>query len=159
MKIKLAENKRLISEDKARAAAKRILSVSDESRISVELCYKKMYFLKMLALAARTPFPPKKVPYVLFFDSRIGVGGPTPGVPEYKMTEVPDEAVYPDVYDRKGFEAKYDELINKFILKQYLLKRPELKKEGSDEIYLPYYKCTYNGREVFINAGTGKKNL
>ena len=99
------------------------------------------------------------LPIVLFFDSRLGVGGPTPGVPEYKMIGVPDEAVYPDSYDRKGFEAKQDELINKFILKQYLLKRPELKKEGSDEIYLPYYKCSYNSREVFINAATGKKNL
>ena len=159
MKINLAVNKRLIPEDKARAKSKRRLGAMNESSIDVSLCYKKMYFLKVMAYASRVPFPPKKRPYVVFYDSYLSLSGATYGVPEYEKKSVPDNAIIPDKVTLDSFKQLQDSIIEQRVLKQYLLKRPEIKVEGIEEIYLPYYKCTFNGRENFVNAATGKHSL
>lgn len=159
MKINLAINKRLIPEDKARAKAKRRLGAMDPNSVTATLCYKKLYFLKVMAYASRVPFPPKKRPYVVFFDSYLSLNGVTYGVPEYEKKNVPDSAVLPDKVTRESFEQQQNYIIEQRVLKQYLLKRPEIKVEGIEEIYLPYYKCTFNGKVTFINAATGKHSL
>jgi len=159
MKINLALNSRLISEDKAREKARRKLGAMNTSSVRSGLCYKKMYFMKVMAYASRVPFPPKKRPYVIFYDSYLSLGGMTYGVPEYEKKIVNDDLIVQDKVTRDSFEDQKDNFIERFILKQYLLKRPDIKVEGIEEIYLPYYRCTFNGREVYINAATGKSSL
>ena len=141
------------------AGAKTADAAAPAETVEINLCYKKIYFLKVLALASRVPFPPKKVPYVIFYDPETREGGITYEVPESEQIEVDEQLVRQTEFSLEDFEKEQPALIEKYILKQYLLKRPEIELRGSDELYLPYYSCRFEGQEILFNAATGHINI
>lgn len=165
MKIRIAKNERLISEEKAAGIANR-----RAHRLGIEpmvqkprLCYKKMYFVKILALASRVPFKPKKTDYTMFYDSVTDTAGLTEYVPAAEETEVDEPYVLKPLYDLDAFNRRQDEFMERYLLRGYLLKRPELKIMGVEEVYLPYWVCRFppNRKKdgLLINAATGRVNI
>ena len=163
MKINIAANKRLIPQERAAKAASRRarrMGVPEGVQPRVELGYKKLYFCKILALAARTPFPPKKIDYTLFYDPVMNQGGLTESVPAAQAQEVDEQLILPEKYTLETFEAQKKDFVEKYILRAYLLKRPELQDRGIEEVYLPYWVCTFSSKvEILVNAATGRVNI
>ncbi len=128
----------------------------------LQLMYKPFYFLKILAKASRCPFKPKRVGYVVYFDAVLGRGGLTDGVPRWDTVDVEDSLLWEAACSPESFRSRQAELLEKFVLRRYLLKRPELRCEGEETVYLPYQLCTYadQGREyrIVLNAETGNVN-
>lgn len=165
MEISVAKNAKLVSKERAMALAKKKalrLKISPEIT-EMELCYKKIYFLKIIAYAARTPFKPKKTGYVIYYDSLLDKGGLTDSMPETAVMTVADELVLDSWYSLEDFLNKKDGYIEKFILKRYMLKRPDLEEMGIEEIYLPYWYCDFapnsKAEYLLINAATGKYEI
>lgn len=163
MRINVAANKRLIPQARAaRTAARqaRRLGVPTGVQPEVELAYKKLYFCKILALAARTPFPPKKIGYTLFYDPVMDQGGLTESIPATQAEDVDEERIVPEKYTLETFEVQKADFVEKYILRSYLLKRPELHDQGIEEVYLPYWVCTYSPNvQILVNAATGRANI
>lgn len=165
VKIKVAFNKKLIPKEQAMGLAKkRTRRLRIEPKVlKAELCYKKLYFIKIMAYAARTPFKPKKIGYVLYYDSVVGKGGLTENVPETNIMTVSEDIVFKSVYTFEDLQKKKADLIEKFVLKNYLLKRPDLEEIEIEEVYLPYWSCEFvpNDKQesILINAATGKYNI
>lgn len=165
MEIRVATNNKLIPKERVIALAeKKARSLKIEPLIrEAELCYKKLYFIKIMAYAARTPFKPKKTGYILYYDSIMNSGGRTGSVPEANLIQVSDSLVIDSVYNLNDLHKEKANYIEKFILKNYMLKRPELEEVGIEEIYLPYWKCIFTPNDkqesVLINAATGKYNI
>lgn len=163
MEIKLAVNKRLISKTRAaKTAARRArrMGISKDVQPQVELGYKKLYFCKILALAARVPLPPKKVPYTLFYDPVLNQGGLTESIPRADVQEVDEALILPEVHTLETFEEQKADFAEKYILRAYLLKRPELQYQGLESVYLPYWVCTYAPNvQILVNAATGRSNI
>lgn len=161
MTIPIAKETRYLSEKRIRRiAAGKAGSLFAPARVEgLRLWYKRFYFAKFLALAARTPFPPKRIGYVLFYDAHSGEGGLTNGVPVWAEKETDPEAVLPEAYSREDFLSRQGALVEKHILRQYLLKRPDLKLEGIETVYLPYYECDCDAggirKKIFVNAASG----
>lgn len=165
MDIKVADNKKLISKERAISLAEkkaRRLRI-EPTVVEAEVCYKKMYFLRIMAYAARTPFKPKKTGYVVYYDSVMDKGGLTAYVPETKVIKVANDVVFESEYTLEDLQEKKAGFIEKFILKNYLLKRPDLEEMGTEEVYLPYWTCKFapNDKQegILINAATGKCNI
>ncbi len=165
MEIKVAVNKKLISRERATALAEkkaRRLKI-EPIVVKAELCYKKIYFIKMMAYAARTPFKPKKTGYVVYYDSVMDKGGLTANIPETNIMTVSDDIVFESVHTLEDLQEKKADFIEKFILKNYLLKRPDLEEIGIEEVHLPYWSCKFvpNDKQegILINAATGKYNI
>lgn len=162
-KINVAVNKRLIEEARAvKTAVRRAkrMGVSTDRPPEVMLGYKKLYFNKILGLAARTPFPPKKVYYTMFYDPVMNQGGLTESIPKAEICEVENGRIVSEKYTLADFESQKARLIEKFILRTYLLKRPELQDQGMEEVYLPYWVCTFSPDcQILVNAATGRANI
>ena len=163
MKIRTAVNKRLIDKARAQKTALRRLrrkGADPAAAPCVELCYKRLYFINLLGLAARTPFEPKKIDYTLFYDPVTNLGGLTDCVPAYEECDVEESRLMAERYTLADYEKQKDRIIEQNILRSYLLKRPELRYMGCEEVYLPYWVCTWpSGVQVMINAATGRVNL
>lgn len=163
MKIRVANNKRLIGRERAeKAAARRARRKGADAAAQprVELCYKRLYFIKLLGLAARPPFKPKEVGYTLFYDPVMNQGGLTDCVPKFEEHEVEERQIIKDQYSFEDYEKQKDKIIEKNILRSYLLKRPEIRYVGREEVYLPYWVCTYSPDvQIFVNAATGRVNI
>ena len=124
------------------------------------MCYKRLYFNKLLGLAARPPFQPKKINYTLFYDPVMGQGGLTDCIPAYEEREVDESQIVRERYTLDDYEMQKDNIIEKNILRSYLLKRPELKYIGREEVYLPYWVFTYAPDvQILVNAATGRINI
>lgn len=167
MQINLAKKTRYLTEEAAHKASLRYgrknLGTRDVRLENIELVYKPFYFLKVLALASRKPFKPKRSGYVLFFDSVLGRGGLTPGVPVWEEVEVPEGQVWDASFPLEKFEEVQPALVEKFIMRRYLLKRPDLQYQGLDRVWLPYYLCFYaagaSKTRVVLNAETGRLDI
>ncbi len=161
--IRVATNKRLIDKARAeRAAAKRARRRGADMSAAprVELCYKRLHFIKLLGLAARTPFQPKKIDYTLFYDPVMNQGGLTDCVPQYEEKEVDEHSIVQEQYTLEDYEKQKDRIIEKNILRSYLLKRPEIRYVGREEVFLPYWVCTWPaGVQIMVNAATGRVNI
>lgn len=163
MTIKVADNKRLISPERAaKTAARRArrAGVPAGARPRVELGYKRLYFCKILALAARPPFRPKKVDYTLFYDPVMNQSGLTERVPAASEREADERDIIAEPFTLESFEAQKADFVEKYILRAYLLKRPELRYQGVEEVYLPYWVCTFSPAvRILVNAATGRANI
>ncbi|MGI6182155.1 MAG: hypothetical protein ACOYIE_08780 [Agathobaculum sp.] len=163
MKIKVAFNKKLIGQDRAiKVSARRARrqGADTAAQPQVELRYKRLYFIKLLGLAARTPFEPKKIDYTLFYDPVMNQGGLTDCVPACEECEVDENRLIAEKYTLKDYEKQKDQIIEKNILRSYLLKRPEIRYVDTDEVYLPYWVCTYPPNvQIMVNAATGRVNI
>lgn len=163
MTLRVAVNQRLVPAQRAAKAAGRSAArqgIPSGVQPQVELGYKRMYFCKILALAARTPFPPKKVGYTLFYDPVMDQAGLTESIPRWEEQEVEDRAILPEHFTLKDLEAQKEAFVEKYILRAYLLKRPTLEYQGIEEVYLPYWVCTYSPSvQVLVNAATGRANI
>lgn len=165
MEINVPANTKILDGDKSfslavQFAKKKRLTIVDSDE---EICYKKVYFIKILSFASRYPFKPKRKGYVLYYDSMFGQGGLTQIVPETKTIDIDESRAFDDVYGLEKLNAEMEKLIEKFIYKRYMLKRPEIKMVGVEEIYLPYY--VYYAKEgivndiFLLNAITGQANI
>lgn len=167
MQINLARKTQYLTEEvahkKALRHARKKLGVRDVQLESIVLKYKLFYFLKVLAIASRFPFKPKRSGYVIFFDSILAQGGLTAGIPMWDAAEVAEDVTFPPSYSLERFSEKQSELIEKFILRRYMLKRPELEFQGTERVWLPYYLCAYAASgmvaEVLLNAETGQLDI
>jgi len=167
MQINLARKVQYLTEEaahkKALRHARKKLGARDVWLESMELKYKLFYFQKVLAIASRFPFKSKRSGYVIFFDSILAQAGLTPGVPVWDTADVAEEATFSPSYSLERFDEQRDELVEKHILRRYMLKRPELELQGVERVWLPYYVCSYaaNGMaaEVLLNAETGQLDI
>jgi len=165
MEIGIAVNEKLISRERAVALAeKKAKRLGIEPVVTeAELCYKKMYFVKIMAYASRIPFPPKKIGYVIYYDSVLDRGGLTDHIPETKVIDVDNHLIFESIYTLEDLQKKKADFIEKYILKNYLLKRPDLEEKGTEEVYLPYWTCKFapNKKQegILINAATGRYNI
>lgn len=167
MRIPVAKKTRYLDE---KSVSKRSLPYARKSLGSravhlekIELLFKQFYFQKILALASRFPFKPKHDGYVVFFDSASGLAGLTVMVPKWEEAEILDEQLWEPAFSVEQFKETQSALVEKYLLRRYLLKRPELRDIGLDTIWLPYYRCTYtagtNAVHVVLNAETGGLNI
>ncbi|CCQ95192.1 hypothetical protein CULT_2370004 [[Clostridium] ultunense Esp] len=164
--IKLVKDQ-YISLDKIKKIAIRKTKIRNLNKkveiIKIEKVYKKFFFLKVITKASRYPFKAKKLDYVIFLDSVLGIAGLVEGVPKWEKTFIGEDKIVASKYSNNEILENEDKLIEKFIFKQYLLKRPEINKRDIVEIYLAYWKCTMivdnQIHIIYLNASTGKKDI
>ena len=97
------------------------------------------WFIKAEAYADRPPFSPKLRRHVLYIDAMNGDRGLTNRFPEIEQKSKTKNDVLSPKFNKENVENLINEVIEDFILRPYLLKRPTVKIVDKELIYLPYY--------------------
>lgn len=128
--------------------------------LNIKETYCPYYFCEITALAARTPFKPKKRLYVLFLNGSSGIAGVTDKVPDFNYIDVCEEQLLHTKHSMEDKE-KLNELKNTFVYKLYLLKKPELLEGEVVKMYFPFWVIDYKFQgkkgKVLINRLSGEK--
>ena len=127
---------------------------------SATLLYHPFWMVKNLVLADRPPFPPKKIPRMIFIDAVSGYRGIFSHVPPVSEEAVGDRLVVEPVIQENEVGKYAEDVRRKQIDKQYLLKKPRHKIVETSMVYLPIYKVVVDSAEVdrtfYINGNTGE---
>ncbi len=125
-----------------------------------ELIFHPLWVAKLLVIAARSPFPPKKTPMMGFVDAVSGYRGLLSAMPHMTEFEAdPDKIVSPVIHSEKV--TKYiQDIQQKQINRQYLLKKPKHQIVELCLLYLPLWKVNVQSNQlqeiIYINANTGE---
>ncbi|MFC7321656.1 hypothetical protein [Halobacillus campisalis] len=127
---------------------------------SVKRVYHPMWIAKLLVIADRKPFPPRKKPNMAFVDAVSGYRGLFSSVPPMNEIEVESGEVVPAQLTKQQVEDIYVvDVQQKQINRSYVLKKPRYHLEDLFLTYLPLWKVSvdsgYLTKEFFINANTG----
>lgn len=127
----------------------------------LHLFYHPIWLAKTLVIAERPPFPPKKMPNMIFVDAVSGYRGIFSNIPSIKGKKVSKEMVGQCKITTKEQVVKYIEDVQLHqINRSYLLKKPKHKIVDIELCYLPLWEVkvdTSSGpRSYFLNANTAK---
>lgn len=131
-----------------------------EHTTSSSLLYHPFWMVKNLVVADRPPFPPKKIPRMIFVDAVSGYRGIFSHVPPVSEEAV-DEGLIVQPFIQENEVDRYTEDVRaKQINKQYLLKKPRHEQVETALVYLPIYKVVVESNEInkifYINGNTGE---
>ncbi|MFG6146897.1 hypothetical protein [Halobacillus sp. B23F22_1] len=123
--------------------------------------YHPMWVAKLLVIADRKPFPPRKKPNMVFVDAVSGYRGLFPTVPAMNEGEVETGEVVPAQLTKQQVKETYiQDIQQNQINRSYVLKKPRYQLEELFLTYLPLWKVQvdsdYLTKEFFINANTGE---
>lgn len=127
---------------------------------SKQLIYHPIWMVKNMVLAGRPPFPPKKIPRVIFVDAVSGYRGLFSHVPHLRTEKQSAGEVITHQIDETSLEKYISDVQAKQINRAYLMKKPRHVREGTTLAYLPIWKVSVKSDLVnhvfFINANTGE---
>ncbi len=122
--------------------------------------YHPLWVAKLLVIADRKPFPPRKKPNMVFVDAVSGYRGLFPSIPPMNETQVERaEAATPQI-TKQQVEQKYIiDVQQNQINRSYVLKKPRYHLEDVFLTYLPLWEVEvdsdYLSKTFVINANTG----
>lgn len=126
----------------------------------VRLLYHPFWMIKNLVVADRPPFPPKKIPRIIFVDAVSGYRGIFSHVPPVTEEEAGDEQIVSPYIGKNDVGRYAEDVREKQINKQYMLKKPNHEHLETSLVYLPIYKVTVGSDEIdqtfYINGNTGE---
>ncbi|MBP2004845.1 hypothetical protein [Halobacillus andaensis] len=128
---------------------------------STKRVYHPMWVAKLLVIADRKPFPPRKKPNMVFVDAVSGYRGLFPTVPPMNDREVENGEVVPAQLTKQQVEETYIlDIQQNQINRSYVLKKPSYQLEELFLTYLPLWNVhvdsSYLTKEFIINANTGE---
>lgn len=127
---------------------------------SKSLLYHPFWMVKNMVLADRPPFPPKKIPSMIFVDAVSGYRGIFSHVSPVSEESVDDGAIVEPSIREAEVDRYIEDVRTKQINKQYLLKKPRHEIVETSMAYLPIYKVVVGSPEVnktfYINGNTGE---
>ncbi|MEC5424795.1 hypothetical protein QGM71_15015 [Virgibacillus sp. C22-A2] len=128
---------------------------------SKELIYHPIWLAKLLVIADRKPFKPKKIPMMCFVDAVSGYRGLLTTVPKTTDHPIGSTKVIAPRIDKSEEVQKYiKDIQHTQINRSYVLKKPEHKIVEKFLVHLPIWKVQVEEgsfKKVFmINANTGE---
>jgi hypothetical protein len=128
---------------------------------STELLYHPFWVIKNLIIAERPPFPPKKIPRMIFIDAVSGYRGLFSHVPPLSDEKVPEgQLVSADINNEEMIEEYVKDVQVKQINRSYLLKKPLHEVKEMTLVYLPIWKVDVKSEKInslfYINQNTGE---
>lgn len=125
-----------------------------------EMIYHPIWMIKNMVVAGRPPFPPKKIPRVIFVDAVSGYRGLFSHVPHLINAQADDSQMVEPVIDEASLDKYISDVRTKQINRSYMLKKPDHTLEGTSLTYLPLWKVTvasdFINHVFYINANTGE---
>ncbi|MUV37034.1 hypothetical protein JNUCC1_00840 [Lentibacillus sp. JNUCC-1] len=126
-----------------------------------ELIYHPIWLIKTLVIADRKPFPPKKMPKMIFVDAVSGYRGLITKVPETTKQPIPaPNIITPDIDQTDIVKDYVHDVQKKQINRAYVLKKPDHKIIDSSLVYLPlWFVSVASGefsKQFVLNANTGE---
>ncbi|MCD2137896.1 hypothetical protein [Salinicoccus halitifaciens] len=126
--------------------------------VSKTLIHHPFWMVKSMVLADRPPFPPRKIPRMIFVDAVSGYRGIFSHVPPV-TEEAPGEKIEPHITE-EDLQKYVDDVRKRQIDKQYMLKKPRHETVETTLAHLPVYEVKVESAEVdetfYINANTGE---
>jgi hypothetical protein len=129
---------------------------------TVEKQYHPMWVAKLLVIAERKPFPPKKIPRMCFIDGVSGYRGLLTAVPPISEADVPADrhAVTSPIITEEEVARYIKDVQEKQINRSYVLKKPLHEVVDVSLVHLPLWKVSVGGsllkKEFILNANTGE---
>lgn len=170
--ITLLGSNKLISEDKLYLYMYKALKWSQKMNKEInstflknhitdkELFYHPLWIAKTLVIAARRPFPPKKIPKMIFVDAISGYRGMLSTVPETVSIHVKPEHLTNIGIIEEDVKKYIKDVQEKQINRSYVLKKPDHKLIELSLVYLPLWRVNVKSdmlnKEFIINANTGE---
>lgn len=170
--ITLLGSNKLISEDKLYLYMYKALKWSQKMNKEInstflknhitdkELFYHPLWIAKNLVIATRRPFPPKKIPKMIFVDAISGYRGMLSTVPETVSIHVKPEHLTNIGIIEEDVKKYIKDVQEKQINRSYVLKKPDHKLIELSLVYLPLWRVNVKSdmlnKEFIINANTGE---
>lgn len=128
--------------------------------VKKELLYHPIWMVKNIVVAARTPFPPKKIPRIIFIDAVSGYRGLFSHVPHISEGRGGEGTVISPDIDREGVGEYIEDVRAKQINRSYMLKKPDHENRETTLVYLPIWEVTIQSNYIegtfYINGNTGE---
>ncbi|WP_147383476.1 hypothetical protein [Nesterenkonia natronophila] len=133
------------------------LSELRESVTDQELIYHPLWLGKVLTLADRPPFPPKRIPNAAFVDAVSGYRGVLERIPEVSHGTNDDGRQVKPVINTEQQAKRYVQAVMHTVNRGYVLKKPQHQLASLELLYMPLWKVTAEvpeRRVVHVNAVT-----
>jgi hypothetical protein len=131
-----------------------------EQVIRRELFYHPFWIVKNLVIAERPPFPPRKMPNIIFIDAVSGYRGLFTTIPPMQEEEVEIERLVAPEISEEVLDKYIRNVQHKQINRSYILKKPLHEVKEVSLVYLPIWKVQVKGEigpeTFYINANTGE---
>lgn len=127
--------------------------------IDQELIYHPLWLGKVLTLADRPPFQPKRIPNAAFVDAVSGYRGVLERIPEVTYGARDDGRQVKPVIDTEKQAKQYVQAVMHTVNRGYVLKKPQHQLASLELLYMPLWKVTVEAPErqlVYVNAVTGE---
>jgi hypothetical protein len=129
--------------------------------VEKELIYHPFWIVKNLVIAERPPFPPKKMPNVIFIDAVSGYRGLFSRIPPVTDEKVEESSLALLRISKEEELKKYIKNVQeKQINRSYILKKPIHEVKEVSLVYLPIWKVKVKSGEIndtfYINGNTGE---
>ncbi|GGD03110.1 hypothetical protein GCM10007216_37280 [Thalassobacillus devorans] len=129
--------------------------------VKKEKVYHPMWIVKMLEIADRKPFPPRKRPNMLFVDAVSGYRGLFPNVPPITQKEETSTRVKKASITKQELLGKYIvDVQEKQINRKYVLKKPGYEIKEIEMVYLPLWlvevETAFFSKTFVLNGNTGE---
>src|SRR5690625_3082941 len=125
-----------------------------------ELFYHPLWIAKTLVIAGRSPFPPKKIPKMIFVDAISGYRGMLSTVPDMVDIDVKPKELNEVGITAEEAEKYIKDVQEKQINRSYVLKKPDHQLVELSLVHLPLWKVIVKSdvvnKEFIINANTGE---
>ncbi|MFC4557645.1 hypothetical protein ACFO3D_05410 [Virgibacillus kekensis] len=133
----------------------------NEHTVSKALFYHPIWLAKILLIARRPPFPPKKIPNMIFVDAVSGYRGLISSIPGTVIQEVdPQPLISPKINEQDAVKRYVEDVQINQINRSYVLKKPEYDLRDLSLVYLPLWRVKVESdlltKEFTINANTGE---
>ncbi|SFF57348.1 hypothetical protein SAMN05216353_10256 [Halobacillus alkaliphilus] len=129
--------------------------------VKKEKVYHPMWTVKLLVIADRKPFPPKKKPNMAFVDALSGYRGLFTSVPPITAREVSQANVQrADITKQELLDKYVIDVQDKQINRSYILKKPRYEIKEAELVYLPLWRVEVDtdflSKTFVINGNTGE---
>ncbi len=125
-----------------------------------EMLYHPFWMAKNLIVADRPPFPPKKIPRIIFVDAVSGYRGLFSHVPPINTESIADKMLTAPQITEENLEKYIKDVQEKQINRSYILKKPRHENKATELVYLPIWKVKVSSSELdhtfYINGNTGE---
>lgn len=138
---------------------RRSLTALYQTVTSQKLIYHPLWLGKVLTLAARPPFPPKKTPNLVFVDAVSGYRGVLERIPTLEEGTPDDGQYVQPVIDLNEVARQYVQSVLHTINRGYVLKKPEHQLASLELVLLPLWQISLDldtPQRVYLNGVTGE---
>jgi hypothetical protein len=127
--------------------------------IDQELLYHPLWLGKVLTLADRPPFPPKRVPNAAFVDAVSGYRGVLERIPDVNYGACDGGQQVKAVIDTEQKARRYVQAVLHTVNRGYVLKKPRHQLASLELLSMPLWRVTVEvpeRRVLYVNAVTGE---